>query len=968
MDEKRVDDLCIEAGKRNQPLLARGRDLVELKWSEPPRPQASFGLINDWVEVGDTVKGISNTLLIPFQPKQLGWVKPETLQLFRYDLKKKSFEKIDQALRHPKYPVVHAIVDRAGVYGLIGLHSHPLVQETISLFCEMRVRLLAQSQKEQRAFRDEICKTILCARDFDQFWLSQEEFAEWAKNHSLEDPASRPPPLSRLAHPGETICDRCNGIDLEDFLDCHVLEPLPQRPCKQAVWENVGPKHISGAMRQIVVDPTDHRRLYAVSANGGIWRLDNVDKYPDEVWRPLTDTDDVNNLRFRTMAVAPSNGLILYAANSVKELRDDPPLVYSELYRSSDRGVHWKLIHQEGIGVVHRIVVHPANPNIVFAATSTGLWRKDAMGIWAQLFLDDCLDVQLDPTDSSIIYLGVRNRGLFKSFTSGSDWSVNPILEFNPVAAGASRKTIKVALGLNKDETPQTPTARTVVVRFGNEINVSQTSGENPNSWRRAVLSFNNSTLERLQGGSKNRSDTFPERAEEWMNCLAVDPFDPDHILVGSFGIFESRNGGQSWTESGRPHEDEHSFAFDPKTPDLVYLSNDGGVFSSVDGGTTWPTMSLTDVTPRLGSGFNLAKGLVTSEFRHSAVREGRCVATIDHTGYILTENFNNDDAWQFLFDNQNGNSGFHGGHEGSYVYSCPASPDRWYVFTARGDDDNGTTGRLAQLDFTRTNGRVNAPAFNFLSDKRTFVFTFVSNPSFPNTNSSVQFFPEDQIYLKHFPGPFAARFTGDERLLLFAAANYPKDGFTIQSVRLAQNGTVVIVETTEATNLSEPFSAITFVPNNPDRAFAISRRGELFERDFSSAGQFTSTSRWEIPENDLFVSRLIAVPRPTLSLYALSQRGIGWFNYDTQRWSTIYTEAQPNETLLALVAHPTRHHTLFLGTNRGVYVTEDRGNTWQPYRLKMPRVPITELSFDQGYLYAATLGRGLWRCRPCLG
>jgi hypothetical protein len=486
-----------------------------------------------------------------------------------------------------------------------------------------------------------------------------------------------------------------------------------------------------------------------------------------------------------------------------------------------------------------------------------------------------------------------------------------------------------------------------------------------------------------LNGGSRNRSDTyaFPVQVGEWCNCLAVDPFDSTHILMGSEGLLESKNSGQDWSTIGNAHEDEHSLAFDEHSPNLVYLANDGGLFSSRDGGATWPTMSLTDVevTARPGRGVNLSKGLITSEFRHSAVQGGRCVGTIDHTGYILSENFDDEDSWQFLFNNGNGNGGFHGGHEGSFVFPCPASPDRWYIFTARDDDDTTGAGRhFAQLDFARTSGLVSRPEPSFLSAKKTCVIPLFQDPSFPQPTPGIQFFPEDQIYLKHLPGPFAARFINDERLLLFATNSQPEVGFTIQSLRLARDGSTVIEENTEATHSNEPFSAITFVPHSPDRAFAITFKGELFECDFSiptSTRQFVrvnqsdpASSRWDIAPGSLLVSRLAAVTRPTLSLYAIAQRGIGRFDYRSKRWTTIYTESRSNETLLSFAPHPTRDQTMFLGTNRGVYLSEDGARTWQPYRQKMPPVPITDLFFDQGYLYAATLGRGLWRCRPCSG
>jgi hypothetical protein len=79
MNGKTLNRLCEDARGKNFPLLARRNDIIEMKWSDPPRPQASFGLINHWVEVGDEVKGIFAKLFIPFESEKLGWVKRETL-------------------------------------------------------------------------------------------------------------------------------------------------------------------------------------------------------------------------------------------------------------------------------------------------------------------------------------------------------------------------------------------------------------------------------------------------------------------------------------------------------------------------------------------------------------------------------------------------------------------------------------------------------------------------------------------------------------------------------------------------------------------------------------------------------------------------------------------------------------------------------------------------------------------------
>jgi hypothetical protein len=66
MNGKTLSHLCNEACQRNLPLLVRRGEIIELKCVEPPRPQVSFGLINDWVAVGDDVQGTFAKLIIPF--------------------------------------------------------------------------------------------------------------------------------------------------------------------------------------------------------------------------------------------------------------------------------------------------------------------------------------------------------------------------------------------------------------------------------------------------------------------------------------------------------------------------------------------------------------------------------------------------------------------------------------------------------------------------------------------------------------------------------------------------------------------------------------------------------------------------------------------------------------------------------------------------------------------------------------
>src|SRR5262245_61666076 len=127
MNGKTLARLCHQARTRNRPLLARLGKLVELPWAKAPRPRPGFGLVGDAVAARDAAPQPASTLLVAFQPERLGWIPRETVRLFRFGAEPKAFEKVAEARLHRKHSVVYARITKAGSYGLIGLHAHPLV-------------------------------------------------------------------------------------------------------------------------------------------------------------------------------------------------------------------------------------------------------------------------------------------------------------------------------------------------------------------------------------------------------------------------------------------------------------------------------------------------------------------------------------------------------------------------------------------------------------------------------------------------------------------------------------------------------------------------------------------------------------------------------------------------------------------------------------------------------------------------
>jgi photosystem II stability/assembly factor-like uncharacterized protein len=86
------------------------------------------------------------------------------------------------------------------------------------------------------------------------------------------------------------------------------------------------------------------------------------------------------------------------------------------------------------------------------------------------------------------------------------------------------------------------------------------------------------------------------------------------------------------------------------------------------------------------------------------------------------------------------------------------------------------------------------------------------------------------------------------------------------------------------------------------------------------------------------------------------------WKTADYGRtWSRLGRQLDPETYLHAVREDPRRRGLLYLGTERGVLVSGDDGNTWQSLRLNMPTVAVVDLVVAGDDLVVATLGRSAW-------
>ncbi len=237
-------------------------------------------------------------------------------------------------------------------------------------------------------------------------------------------------------------------------------------------------------------------------------------------------------------------------------------------FKTTDAAANWNNANTGLSDSVNTLAVAPNAPNIIYAGASDGLHRStDGGTTWiktqstglSQFPFSTSLAVH--PTNSSIIYIGVGNGGLFRSTDAGGNFSAVtlPLIGVVPFTIAFD---------------PVTPS--TIYVGTGNGVFKSTDSGS---TW----TAMNNFGIP----GVPN------------VRAIAIDPTTPATVYAGTFGsgVFKSTNGGNNWTAmntgmGGSQPMVVSVILIDPSNPSTIYTGHGsgsgGGINKSTNGATSW--------------------------------------------------------------------------------------------------------------------------------------------------------------------------------------------------------------------------------------------------------------------------------------------------------------------------------------------------------------------------------------------
>lgn len=455
-------------------------------------------------------------------------------------------------------------------------------------------------------------------------------------------------------------------------------------------WKPLGPKvkpqsspffppSGTGRISCIAFDPNDSKIVYAGSATGGAWKSTTG----GTSWFELPMTS-IMSIGISDIAISKSNSNIIYIGTGDADAAGFLGINYSfsvGVLKSTDAGNSWNItglaFNIAENALVNKVLVHPVNSDLVYAATNKGLYKSTNGGSnWARIKDVYIRDMKFQPDNPSVIYCAFAYNGKFsiEKYQESGGTFVN--LQDIPNAA-------RVAIAIN-EKSPGTIYALV--------------SNPYPNAGFHSLWKTTNGT----NWAKINDGAVSPNYLGFWANgegatgqgvydlALETNPNNADEVYIGGVNIWKSTNGGVSfnciaeWTGAfGLPwvHADIHMLKYDGHGN--LFACTDGGVNKSSNNGASW---------------IDLSDGLDIAQFYSIAISEqdGNLITggTQDNGTHLFDgskwKNVFGSDGMVTLIDYSNPNIIYASSYYGSIFKSTNKGVNFTEIFNSQRADEDG--------------------------------------------------------------------------------------------------------------------------------------------------------------------------------------------------------------------------------------------------------------------------------------
>ena len=710
-------------------------------------------------------------------------------------------------------------------------------------------------------------------------------------------------------------------------------------------WRPIGPMR-AGRTKALAGVPSQPFTFYIGMVNGGVWKTTNAGR----TWTPIFDEQPTGSIG--SIAVAPSDPNIVYVGSG--EGLQRPDLAIGDgMYKSTDAGKTWTHLGLRDTQQIARVEVDPKDPNRVFVAAlghpygpneERGIFRSTDGGQTFQkvLFRDADTggkDVDIDPSDPNIVYATLFEGrqgpwengawtgagGIFKSTDGGTTWK--ELKNGLPDRIGNAELTIAPS-NPKRIYAYVTPAAAAAGARGAGAGAGGRGRGG------RGGAPQNNPIYRSDDGGETWTTLSTDQRVGTSNEAsIAVDPKNPDWLIVTSQVTYKSEDGGKSWLPfKGAPGGDDYQYAWiNPNNTDIILLAVDQGAVVSLDKGRSWSswytqsTAAMFHITTDNAFPYRVCGGQQDSG--------SACVASRGNDGAITFRD------WHPV-----------GIEEYGYAAPDPLDPDLVYgsKVVTRYDRRTGQVSEVGPFEGRGRGGAGTGPVVTRQVRTQPLVFSMADKRSLFYGTNVLWKTTDGGINWKQI-SPDLTRKTHD---IPKSVGKYTEQ---VTSAKQADENAARVVYT-----IGPSYKDVNRIwIGTDDGVIATTADGGLHWTDVTpkQIGAYWKVFMIEPGRFDPLTAyaavNTLRIDDQNPHLFRTHDGG--------KTWTEIVNGIPGGNALSAVREDVKKKGLLFAGTETQVYVSFDDGDHWESLRLNMAASSVRDLQVKDDDLVAGTHGRGIW-------
>lgn len=364
-------------------------------------------------------------------------------------------------------------------------------------------------------------------------------------------------------------------------------QQLDMEKLKAMEPRNIGPAGMSGRVTAIDVVRDKPDNIYVGTASGGLWKSESggID------WEPIFDDQPAHSIG--AIDIYQKNPSIIWVGTGEGNPRNSQSSG-AGVFKSIDGGRTWTFMGLEETRNIHRVIIHPDNPEVVYVGAQGNAWADsehrglyrttDGGETWEKVLYNNnrtgIADLVMDPENPNKLFAamwefrrwpwffdsGGEGSGLYMTLDGGENWQ--KLTHEDGMPEG---ELGRIGIAIAPSNTDR------VYALVESKKNAMYRSDDGGYTWNKTVEASKDPSV-------GNRPFYYAD--------IYVDSKNENRVYSLYSFLSVSVDGGKSF-DSIYPyynyiHPDHHAFYIHPDDPTFIIDGNDGGMNISHDRGETW--------------------------------------------------------------------------------------------------------------------------------------------------------------------------------------------------------------------------------------------------------------------------------------------------------------------------------------------------------------------------------------------